>query len=100
MKELIEFYADMYGVKKEVALKVAACESEYKTTALGDNGKAYGVFQFHKPTFTEFAKKFGDDSLEYKNVEHSIELAMWAISQGKGAHWTCYRNLPKHIAAK
>mgnify|MGYP001607984416 CR=1 FL=1 len=100
MKELIEFYADMYGVKREVALKVAQCESEFKTTAVGDSGKAYGVFQFHKPTFTEFSQKFGDESLEYKNVEHSIELAMWAISHGMGHHWTCYRNLPKGLATK
>lgn len=98
MKELIEFYANMYGVKKEVAIQVARCESEFKLTAVGDGGKAYGVFQFHKPTFTEFAKKFGDETLEYKNFEHQTELAVWAISQGKGYHWTCFRNLPKSLA--
>ena len=99
VKALIEFYADMYGVDRKVALKVAECESEFKTTATGDSGKAYGVFQFHKPTFKEFAKEFGDESLEYKNTEHAIELAVWALAQGKGYHWTCYRNLPAKVLA-
>lgn len=85
----------MYGVKRDLALGVAQCESEFKMTAVGDHGLANGVFQFHEPTFREFAKKFGDDSLQYKNLEHQVELAMWAISQGKGSHWTCYRKLTK-----
>lgn len=90
----------MYGVPRPVALGVARCESEFRADVYGDGGKAYGVFQFHKPTFTEFAKKFGDESLEYKNLEHNVELAMWAISQGKGHHWTCYNKLPATIAKK
>ena len=93
--DLIEYYANLYGVDKDTALQVAKCESEFKTNAVGDSGKAYGVFQFHEPTFREFAKKFGDNTLEYKNTSHSIELAMWALSQGKGSNWSCYNKLVK-----
>ncbi len=93
VKQLVQFYADMYGVDRSLAVGVAQCESQMKTTAVGDHGLAYGVYQFHEATFTEFAKKFGDTSLQYKNTEHQVELAMWAISQGKGDNWTCYRHI-------
>ena len=101
VKQMIIFYADMYGIHPEMALAVAQCESQLKTTAVGDHGLAYGVYQFHESTFDLFKKQFGDESLEYKNTEHQVELALWAISHGKGANWTCYRNLPaKTLALK
>lgn len=93
VKDLITFYADAYDVDETTALSVARCESEFKSTAIGDGGRAYGVFQFHEQTFREFAKQFGNETLEYKNPEHSIQLAMWALANGKGNHWTCYRKL-------
>lgn len=91
--DLISFYADAYDVDEDTALSVARCESEFKTTAVGDSGRAYGVYQFHEPTFREFAKKFGNEGLEYKSTEDSIQLAMWALANGKGNHWTCYRKI-------
>lgn len=98
VKQLIEFYAKAHDVEASLALGVARCESEFKTTAVGDSGLAYGVYQFHQPTFKEFAKAYGDPSLEYKNTEDQIELAMWAISNGKGNHWTCYRKIQRQAA--
>ncbi len=94
--ELINKYADQYDVSAKLALDIANCESELKTTAIGDSGKAYGVYQFHKPTFQEFSKKFGDETLNYHDTEDNIQLAIWALAHNKGYHWSCYRK----IAAK
>jgi len=87
--DLITLYSRRYGMKESLAVRIAACESQFKTDAVGDNGKAYGVFQFHKPTFEEFSRKFGEE-LEYTNPEHNIKLAVWALTHGLESHWTCY----------
>jgi hypothetical protein len=101
VKKMIRYYADMYGVDRDVALKVASCESNFRYNVVGDGGKAYGVFQFHEPTFREFAESFGNERLEYRNMAHGVELAMWALANGKGAHWTCYRKIRSQaISAK
>ncbi|MEK7192553.1 MAG: transglycosylase SLT domain-containing protein [Patescibacteria group bacterium] len=89
VKDLIEMYAKRYGTNVKLATDIARCESEFRTDVYGDSGKAYGVFQFHKPTFDEFAKKFGDE-LDYKNTEDNIKLAVWALAHGKANHWSCY----------
>ena len=98
VRELITLYAKRYGVNREIALLVARCESEFKTTAVGDGGKAYGVYQFHKPTFREFAAKSGEEGLEYKDPEDSIKLAMWAFSTGRADHWSCYGKVKQSLA--
>lgn len=90
--ELIKKYAKEYDFPENTALRVASCESEFKVNAVGDGGKAYGIYQFHKPTFDMFAKKFGE-KLDYYDTEHNIQLAIWALSNDKGHHWTCYRKI-------
>ncbi len=92
VQELIYKYADQYEIDRELALNVALCESELKTTAIGDGGKARGVYQFHKPTFDLLSKKMGE-KMDYKNTEDNIKLAMWAFSTDRGFHWSCYRKI-------
>ena len=72
--------------------RVMACESSGKIDAVGDNGRAYGLFQFWENTFKLFAKDMGE-KLEWKNPEHQIKLASWAFSKGKQTHWTCWKNI-------
>jgi soluble lytic murein transglycosylase-like protein len=96
--ELIKKYSEHYDYSEKIALKVASCESEFKPTALGDGGKAYGIYQFHKPTFNEFAKKLEKleklpEKMDYHDTEDNIKLAIWALSKDKGHHWTCYRRI-------
>ncbi len=92
--KLIEKYSAEYGVPKKLATDIAACESSFRPDVYGDTGKAYGIYQFHKPTFELFSKKIGED-LDYYNVEDNIKLAMWAIANDKGRHWSCYKKLVK-----
>ncbi len=97
--ELIRDYAAVYGVDPDYAVAVAKCESELKTTAVGDGGRAHGVFQFHKPTFEMFAKKMGQTGmLEYRDTEDNINVAMWAFAHDKEDHWSCADKVSNIIA--
>ncbi len=91
---LIQKYSNQYEVSQKLALDIAACESSLKPTALGDGGKAYGIYQFHKPTFELFSKKLGE-KLNYYNTEDNIKLAIWALANDKGHHWSCYKKLKR-----
>lgn len=91
--DLIRRYARYYGVDEDYALAIAKCESEFKTTAIGDGGRARGVYQFHKPTFHEFAKKMGESNLSYEDTEDNIKVAMWAFAHDKDHHWTCSKKV-------
>lgn len=92
---LIVSYAKEYGISKRFALALAQCESSMRSNVFGDSGRAYGIYQFHKPTFTAFAKKMGKDGqdLDYYNTEDNIKLAMWAIANNQEEHWSCYEKV-------
>ncbi len=89
---LIEKYSKEYNYPTQLAKDIAYCESEYKPTALGDSGKAYGIYQFHKNTFNLFSKEKGE-VLDYYNTEDNIKLAIWALANDKENHWTCYKKV-------
>ncbi len=89
---LIKKWANIYDVPVDLAVEIADCESELKVDAVGDSGKAYGVYQFHKPTFKEFSEKLGV-KLDYMNTEDNVRLAMWGLANEKGHHWSCYRKI-------
>ena len=94
--ELIEQYALKYKVDRRLALDIAFCESTFKSEVYGDNGKAFGTFQFHEPTFKLFSKKFKEEfgrELSYQKNQDGIELAMWALSNDKEHHWTCFKKV-------
>jgi hypothetical protein len=66
-------------------------ESSWNPYAIGDNGKAYGLAQFHKETFDMFSKKYGI-SLDYYNSKDQIILLILMFNDGYGYHWTAYAN--------
>ncbi len=83
-----------YKVDPVVALKTILCESDLKHEGIyGDNKKAYGIAQFHKPTFDMFKKEAGAEYLNYFKENDQIELFSWAIANGKQKHWTCYTKI-------
>lgn len=61
----------------------------------GDGGKSYGILQYQRPTFNKLKKKAGMAWLDYWNKEDQIVLAKWALQNGYGHHWTCYKILAK-----
>lgn len=88
VEEILKEIPPKYGVKPETVKKIAFCESSYRYNAVGDGGHAYGVMQFHKPTFDGFSKKYGKE-YDYKSTLDQVELASEMISKGNAKHWTC-----------
>jgi len=69
--------------------RIIKCESQWVETAIGDNGRAYGLAQFHRPTWDWLLRLSGKD-LNYYNSQHQIELLTWALENGRGYLWSCY----------
>uniref|UniRef100_A0A6M3JN77 Transglycosylase SLT domain-containing protein n=1 Tax=viral metagenome TaxID=1070528 RepID=A0A6M3JN77_9ZZZZ len=75
-----------------LADKIIQCESGGDNNAVGDNGKARGIAQFHRPTFDWLCRLSGKD-LNYYNAQDQRELLVWALENGRGYLWSCFRNL-------
>ena len=73
-QERIIFWSGVWKYSSSTALLVAKCESGFDHEAIGDMGKAVGIFQFWPQTFTDFAREFGDETLSRDNPEHNIKL--------------------------
>ena len=72
--------------------EIIKCESQWKENAVGDGGRAYGLAQFHRPTWDWLTELSGKD-LDYENPSHQIELLTWALENGRAYLWTCARKL-------
>ena len=94
---LIKHYAGLYGVDYNEMYITLKCESGFKHNGIyGDSGKAYGIAQFHEPTFNGFKLKAGMFELDYRDMEDQINLMAWAFGNGLKNHWTCWtRNFGK-----
>lgn len=91
----ITFFADLYGASSEEMLETAICESGLEENPKGynDAGAAYGVYQFHRATFVEYAPHLGLTGADYKNPIAQIQVAAWMFANGQKAQWSCARSL-------
>lgn len=89
-KEIVVDFAKKYQVSSTEMLGVMQCESKGNQSAVGDSGHAFGVYQYHVPTFNSFEKRMGED-LDINSKYDQIKLTAWAFSKGYQSHWTCYR---------
>ena len=65
-------------------------ESEGRIDVYGDARKAFGILQFHFPTFEHFKKKYGMEYLDYKNPVDQIILCNEMLNNNLGYHWTTF----------
>lgn len=83
---------------KAVEYHIIECESQWHNVKIIDsNGYySYGILQFQKSTWDDFSKKSGivGDPMIPKD---SIKMAEWAIMNGYGTRWTCWKNVPKKM---
>ena len=77
--------AAKFGLDYEKLSATIKCESGFRHQGVfGDNGKAYGIAQFHRPTFDRYCE--GD----YYNMNDQLECMGEMWSQGLMKHWSCY----------
>lgn len=83
-----------WGVDYEKAWKLIQAESNWKESAVGDNGLAFGCLQFHKSTFETYKVYYeGLSLLQYKSCADQIRLAVRMIADGKGSNWSLYKRI-------
>ena len=79
-----------------VVQKLIDCESSGRSVRIVDsNGYySYGILQYQKATWDYFSKQSGivGDPMVPNDA---IEMTRWAVKNGHGEHWTCWRNVPK-----
>ena len=93
--------SDIYGANRIEMIGTSNCESdwikrpEYAITAIGDKGKAYGLWQFWEKTFDRWSKESKMPQLKYKNWQDQTRLAAWAFSKGERYKddWVCYTKM-------
>lgn len=79
-----------------VVQKLIDCESGGKSVRIIDsNGYySYGILQFQKSTWDDFSEQSGivGDPMVPNDA---ITMARWAVRNGYGTRWSCWRNVPK-----
>lgn len=85
IKEAIVYVANKYGVEESQLMTTIKCESEFYHNQYGDDGAAFGLAQYHKPTFDRFCT--GD----YYSAKDQLECMAEMFSKGLQKHWTCWR---------
>jgi soluble lytic murein transglycosylase-like protein len=77
----------------EFATRVAWCESSFNPSAVGDQGRARGIFQFWQATFlgTNVGRAAGWDAAF--DAETNIRAAAELVARGGWGPWTCARKV-------
>ncbi|MBI5449357.1 hypothetical protein HY948_03515 [Candidatus Gottesmanbacteria bacterium] len=78
---------------EQVVQRIIICESQGKYNVVGDGSKSYGPAQFQQKTFNWMKAQAGQPELHWMNSEHQIWLLRWALKNGYGNHWSCYRSI-------
>ena len=87
-KVILGLKVKKYLINYEEIYQTIICESNFRHEGVfGDSGKAYGIAQFHKPTFDGFCE--GD----YYNMEDQLECMAKMFSNNLQSHWTCFSRL-------
>jgi hypothetical protein len=82
-KEVIDYFVGK-GWSKAQAIGIAAnleIESNFKTDAVGDGGKAYGIAQWHPDRQAEFKKKYNKD-IRQSSFQEQMDFVNHELTQG------------------
>lgn len=84
---------DSEAADAKLMIDIIECESSGRHNVSGDDGVSYGIAQFRKATFQEFAKQAGMKGMRYRNPVHQLRVMNWALDNGYGYRWSCYRKM-------
>ena len=87
LKQQIVDISTVYGIDPEKIKKTIECESNYNRWAVGDQGAAFGIAQFHWPTFERYCHG------NYYSAEDQINCMVEMIAKGGQKNWTCFTKL-------
>ena len=88
LDEAIDKFSAEYNVPKAWLVNLAKCESTMGTRLIGDNGQAYGVYQYHVGTWLDFERWFKVD-LNRNSEYDQVKMTAIALSKGYGYRWSC-----------
>ena len=86
-----------YGLDYEKLYTLIQKESGWNENAVGDSGKAYGIAQFWRGTFSSYAKKYGMDDLQYESPADQILLMVKMIANGQSYNWTAAKGIKTFV---
>lgn len=80
----------VYDIDASLVLAVIETESMYKTDAIGDGGRAEGLFQIHERWHFDRMKKLGVDDLldPVQNVSVGVDFLDEMLDKGYGVEWS------------
>lgn len=85
VKDCLVWVAGRYGLNVNNFVQTAIGESSLNINAVGDNGKALGVFQYHQPTWDLFIKWFKDYlpmDFTYNRESYRDQIILTGVSWG------------------
>jgi soluble lytic murein transglycosylase-like protein len=91
---IIDKWADYYGVDKHLAVRIAFAESGLNCKVQNKDSSAGGLFQFINSTFLSTQKRLGkpqDISKKY-DCNENAELGIYLLSKGELHHWNASRS--------
>jgi low affinity Fe/Cu permease len=90
VKGLVTKYASVYGVEDTRLMNcIIYFESGGRDEAVGDNGAARGVCQYHLGTFLGHRRQMGLSQEDLRtDTESSIQAMLFSVSRGGIGNWT------------
>lgn len=100
---LVQTTCAEYNLPTETVYALISAESNGDPLAVGDNGLALGLAQFHKDTFEWMARLY---ELPYVwpadayDPEKAVRLLCAALDDGRGAHWHSWQRVSFQLVPK
>ena len=103
VKALIIMYATIYNVSPTLALRICELESDFCVTAIGDNGRAHGLFQIHNngedSSWQIIRRAMGETPEDLRlDARENVRTAMYGIGvMGLGRWWSTFEQAKANV---
>jgi len=95
--DTINYYAKIFGVNPDLAVKITTCESNNNPDRIGNEEKSnlnsVGLWQFQPTTFYANAANYKMKNANIYDYRDQTIIAMQMIRDGKIGEWSCYKKI-------